>query len=75
MKTGEQRGMVTVANDLADWLESHPRDRLDLDAADMLRRLERVYAAAFDMVYARTDVASKAAYAELVHLIKGKQND
>lgn len=67
--------MVTVANDLADWLESHPRDRLDLDAADMLRKLERVYAAAFDMVYARTDVASKAAYAELVHLIKGKQND
>lgn len=75
MKTGEQRGMVTVANDLADWLESHPRDRLDLDAADMLRKLERVYAAAFDMVYARTDTASKAAYAELVHLIKGKQND
>lgn len=67
--------MMGVAHDLADWLESHPRDRLDLDAADLIRKLERVYAAAYDMVYARTDVASKAAYAELVHIIKGKKDD
>lgn len=67
--------MTSVAEDLAHWLESKSRGQADLDAANMIRKMERVYAAAFDMVYARTDVASKAAYAELVHLIKGKQID
>lgn len=67
--------MRSVAEDLAEWLESHPRDKLDLEAAAMIRKLERVYAAAFDMVYARTDVASRAAYAEMKDLIRGKQND
>lgn len=75
MKTGEDRRMVGVAHDLADWLESHPRDRLDLEAADLLRKMERIYSAAFDMVYARTDVASKAAYAELVDIFKGKASE
>jgi hypothetical protein len=67
--------MRTVAEDLAEWLESHPRDQLDLDAAALIRKLERVYAAAYDMVYARNDVASRAAYAELYDLLKGKKND
>ena len=67
--------MMSVAESSAEWLESHPRDRLDLDAAALLRKFERVYAAAFDMVHARTDVASRAAYAELIDLIKGKQSE
>lgn len=75
MAKGDKKQMVSVAQDLADWLESHPRDQLDLDAANMIRKLERVYAAAFDMAHARTDVASRAAYAEMMHLIKGKKED
>jgi hypothetical protein len=40
-----------------------------------IRKMERVYAAAYDMVYARNDVASKAAYAEMVDIIKGKRSE
>jgi hypothetical protein len=67
--------MRSIAEDLATWLESKPRSQLDLDAALFIRKMERVYAAAYDMVYARTDVASAAAYAELVDIIKGKKSD
>lgn len=67
--------MMSIADELAEWLESKPRGQLDLDAAAMIRKMERVYAAAFDMVYARTDIASKAAYAELIDIIKGKQSE
>lgn len=67
--------MTSVAEDLAQWLEANSRNRLDVEAADMIRKLERVYAAAYDMVYARNDIASKAAYAEMVGLIKGKKID
>lgn len=67
--------MRSVAEDLAEWLESQPRGQLDLDAALFIRKMERVYAAAYDMVYARNDVASKAAYADMVDIIKGKKND
>lgn len=66
---------MSIAEELAEWLESKSRGQADLDAAMMIRKMERIYAAAFDMVYARTDVASKAAYSELVHLIKGKKAD
>jgi hypothetical protein len=65
----------SVAEDLAEWLESQPRGQLDLDAAVFIRKMERVYAAAYDMVYARNDVASKAAYAEMVDIIKGKRSE
>lgn len=65
--------MRSVAEDLADWLESRPRSQLDLDAALFIRKMERVYAAAYDMVYARNDVASKAAYADMVDIIKGRR--
>ncbi len=67
--------MRSVAEDLAEWLESQPRGQLDLDAAVFIRKMERVYAAAYDMVYARNDVASKAAYAEMVDIIKGKRSE
>ena len=39
----------------------------------MIRKLERVYAAAYDMVHARNDVSSRAAYSELKDLIRGKR--
>jgi hypothetical protein len=65
--------MRSVAEDLAEWLESQPRSQLDLDAALFIRKMERVYAAAYDMVYARNDVSSKAAYADMVDIIKGKR--
>lgn len=67
--------MRSVAEDLAVWLESKPRGQLDLEAALFIRKMERVYAASYDLVYARTDVASKAAYAELVDIIKGKRGE
>ncbi len=67
--------MRSVAEDLAEWLESQPRSQLDLDAALFIRKMERVYAAAYDMVYARNDVASKAAYADMVDIIKGKKSE
>ena len=65
--------MRSVAEDLAEWLESQPRSQLDLDAALFIRKMERVYAAAYDMVYAHNDVSSKAAYADMVDIIKGKR--
>jgi hypothetical protein len=65
--------MRSVAEDLAEWLESQPRNKLDLEAAIFIRKMERVYAAAYDMVYARNDVASKAAYADMVDVIKGRK--
>jgi hypothetical protein len=65
--------MRSVAEDLAYWLESNPRSKLDLEAAEMIRKLERVYAAAYDMVHARNDVSSRAAYSELKDLIRGKR--
>ncbi len=67
--------MRSVAEDLADWLESQPRSQLDLDAALFIRKMERVYAAAYDMVYARNSVASNAAYMDMVDIIKGKRSE
>lgn len=74
-KVKGDKSMRTVAEDIAEWLEMNPRDKMDLDAAALIRKFERVYAAAFDMVYARTDIASRAAYAELVDLLKGKKSE
>lgn len=67
--------MKSKAIYLAEILEERPRDRSDLDAAILLRKLDKIYVAAFDMVMAKNDLASRAAYAELVHMIKGKQHD
>jgi hypothetical protein len=49
-----------------------PRDEDDLEAAKMLERTAQVYDVASEMVFARTDAHSRAAYAELIDLIKGK---
>ena len=63
---------MQAADKLADYLLEHAHSDLDLDAARALRKLGRVYEVAFEVVHAKTHDHSKAAYAELVDLIKGK---
>jgi hypothetical protein len=46
---------------------------LDNEAAALLRELNKVYAVAREMVYARTHEHSKNAYVEMIDLIKGKR--
>jgi len=63
------------ANRLAAKLLTMPRDEDDVEAAKMLKRMAHVYEVAQEMVFARTDQHSRAAYAEMIDLIKGKQID
>jgi hypothetical protein len=58
---------------LASRLEERPRDEDDLLAAKRLRELIAVYEVAREMVLARTHEHSKAAYCEMIDLIKGKR--
>ena len=67
--------MRSAAEDLANWLESQSRGQLDLEAAMFIRKMERVYAAAYDMVYARSDIASRAAYMDMKDIIEGKKSE
>lgn len=60
---------------LANALEEMPRTEIDLEAAKTLRELGRVFEVAREMVMAKTHEQSKAAYAEMVDLIKGKRGD
>lgn len=57
---------------LANALQEMPRNENDLEAANMLRQLVRVYEVAHEMVYAKTHEQSKTAYLEMIDLIKGK---
>jgi len=59
---------------LCEHLETLPRGPEDLEAARMLRDLARVYEAAREVVMAKTHEHSKAAYAELIDIFKGKRN-
>ena len=61
-----------VANQIADRLLDRARDEVDLDAAALLRKLGRTHAVAYEVVRAKTHEQSKAAYAELVDLMNGK---
>lgn len=63
------------AHELANYLRHLPRDEKDLEAAKMLEIMSEVYEVAKEMVYARTHEHSKAAYAEMIDLIKGKRVD
>lgn len=60
------------AERLADALQEMPRNEDDLEAALLLRKLVRVYEVAHEMVHAKTHDKSKAAYYEMIDLIKGK---
>ena len=60
------------ATRLANALEEAPRTENDLETAAILRQLVRVHEVAHEVVLAKTHDASKAAYSELVDLVKGK---
>lgn len=60
---------------LANALEEAPRTENDLETASILRQLVRVHEVAHEMVHAKTHEASRAAYAEMIDLIKGKPNE
>lgn len=60
------------ALDLAAYLRNLPRDEKDLEAAKMLEEMAEVYEVAKEMVFARTHEHSKAAYSEMIDLIKGR---
>jgi hypothetical protein len=63
---------MRAAEKLADILLDRARDEYDTEAAALLRRLDRVHQVAYEMVWARTHEQSKAAYVEMIDLIKGK---
>jgi hypothetical protein len=62
----------STAEQLADYLEDCAREQRDNEAAALLSRLDRVYQAAHEMVWARTHEHSKAAYSEMIDLVKGR---
>lgn len=61
--------------ELADYLEDNARSEMDNEAATALRRYAALFKTANEMVTARTHEASKAAYCEMIDLIKGKPNE
>ena len=65
---------MTSAEQHADRLLDRARDDHDIEAAALLRKLARVNQVAYEMVWvwARTHEQSKAAYVEMIDLIKGK---
>ena len=58
--------------ELADYLEENARSEMDNEAASALRKYSALFKVAHEMVTARTHEHSKAAYLEMMDLIKGK---
>jgi hypothetical protein len=58
--------------ELADYLDDNARGDMDNEAAAALRKLSDLFKVAHEMVTAKTHEASKAAYCEMIDLIKGK---
>lgn len=48
---------------------------VETEGAFYLRHLLKVYEVAFEMVHAKTHEHSRAAYAEMIDLIKGKRGE
>jgi hypothetical protein len=67
--------VVRKAERLANALLEMPRGENDIEIAALLRQLSRVYEVAHEMVHARTHEQSKAAYVEMIDLIKGKPSE
>ena len=67
--------VVRKAERLANALLEMPRGENDIEIAALLRHLSRVYEVAHEMVHARTHEQSKAAYVEMIDLIKGKPSE
>lgn len=61
--------------ELADYLDDNARSELDNAAAAALRRSADLFRVANEMMTAKTHESSKAAYCEMVDLIKGKTNE
>lgn len=66
---------MTTLRQLADYLEDNARSELDNEAAAALRKYSTLYKVAHEMVSAKTHEHSKAAYVEMIDLIKGKANE
>lgn len=58
--------------ELADYLDEHARGHMDNEAAMALRKYAILFKVAHEMVIAKTHEHSKAAYCEMIDLIKGK---
>jgi hypothetical protein len=67
--------MMSTLKQLADHLEDNARSEMDTEAAAALRKYSRLFKVAHEMVMAKTHEHSKAAYVEMIDLIKGKPND
>lgn len=67
--------MKPTLRELAEYLDDNARSEMDNQAASAIRRLSQLYKVAHEMVSARTHDASKAAYCEMIDLIKGKTNE
>jgi len=66
---------MATLKQLADYLEDNARSELDNEAAVALRKYSRLFKVAHEMVSAKTHEHSKAAYVEMIDLIKGKANE
>ena len=66
---------MATLKQLADYLEDNARSDMDTEAAAALRKYSQLFKAAHEMVTANTHEHSKAAYVEMIDLIKGKRND
>lgn len=58
--------------ELATYLEDNARSEMDTQAAAALRKYSALFKVANEMVMAKTHEHSKAAYCEMIDLIKGK---
>lgn len=66
---------MATLKELADYLDDNARSAMDNEAATALRKLSELYKVAHEMVTAKTHEHSKAAYVEMIDLIKGKAHD
>ena len=64
--------MRPTLNQIADYLDEYARGELDNQAAQALRKYSALSKVAHEMVTAKTHEGSKAAYCEMIDLIKGK---
>ena len=64
--------MRPTLNQIADYLDEYARGEMDNQAAQALRKYSALSKVAHEMVMAKTHESSKAAYLEMMDLIKGK---
>lgn len=67
--------MRPTLKELADYLEDNARSEIDNQAATALRKYSTLFKVAHEMVTAKTHEHSKAAYLEMMDLIRGKTHE